>query len=1310
MTPTRFCWSLGLLTATMACGPHPKPYTTYTITASGSHVIITPGGLMNVKAGSTQAFSLLAEENYALSSAVGGTCPSGNWMGNVYTTGPIESDCTLSFSAMLESFTVTPSGTHVMINPSLPQLVDGGGTAAFTVTADTGYTTAQAAGGTCAAGSWTGAVYTTGPVSMNCTVTFSAGIDTFQVSASGDGNETITPSGSQSVSYGATQSFTVVASTGYSTSAAVGGTCAAGSWSENVYTTGPVTGDCTVVFGATLLQFQVTAMGDSWETFTPTTAQTVSYGQTQSFTVAPDTGYMLGAVAGTCPSGSWSGSVYTTGPIVATCTVAFAATLETFQVSSSGDGWETISPSSPQAVAYGQQQTFTVTASTGYTLSQSVGGDCPAGTWSGSGYTTGPITASCSVSFTATASTYEVTPLGDSNETITPSDPQTVGYGQTQSFTVTPNSGYSLDLGVRGGCPVGIWDGYVYTTGAITADCTVTFSATQVTYQVTGSGDSNETISPSNPQTVTWGQMLSFTVTPSPGYTLLSSVGGTCPAGSWSGSVYTTGAIVRDCSAAFSASLSPALVSVSGDSNETITPDMPETVAIGSTLTYTVTANTGYTVSQAVGGTCPTGSWNGATYTTGTIASDCSVAFTATLNLYTVTPSGDGWETIAPSTPQTVSYGETQSFTVTPSVGYTVLTSVQGTCPAGTWNGDAYTTGVISADCSVIFGASQNIYSVTSSGDSHEMIQPAGTQLIGAGTSARFTVTSDAGYTATQQVGGSCPTGSWSGSVYTTAPIYSDCSVSFSATLNIYQVTPGGDGNEVFTPDTPQSVSYGGTQTFTVTADRGYALSMTATGTCPAGSWNGGAYTTGVITGDCSVSFTATPITFRVSATSSDGWETVSPTGPQIVLQGATQTFTVTPAAGYTVSTAVTGTCPAGSWSADVYTTGPIVADCSVSFSATAATYTVTVSGDGWETISPTAAQTVGYGSTQSYTVDPLTGYRVSTTVGGTCPAGSWTGDEWTTGPITVDCTVVFSAPRITYQVSPSGDGWETINPSGAQAIPYDTPATFTVDPLVGWAVSATVTGTCPPGSWSADVYTTGPIPGPCTVLFSAALESYQVTVSGDGNETINPSAPQTLAYCETATVTVTPDSGEAISWLPGGTCAAGSWSGSDYTTGSVTGDCSVEITSLTPFLQAQSWSTMTSSSAGILYPQVVTGATDSEQFAYSDSSAEVHSDQTFTFQATSAADRTITFAFDYKGFHAYYLATAGLTAFADGPDGTTTVVIVPESTTNGNFEFRGTAMLNVSAGYAFGFVADGSNEDSTETLHGTITLSTISD
>ena len=67
--------------------------------------------------------------------------------------------------------------------------------------------------------------------------------------------------------------------------------------------------------------------------------------------------------------------------------------------------------------------------------------------------------------------TFTVTPYAGSGGSINPSTVQTVNYGSTIAFTVTPNSSYSIASVT--GCG-GSLSGNTYTTGTITADCAVT--------------------------------------------------------------------------------------------------------------------------------------------------------------------------------------------------------------------------------------------------------------------------------------------------------------------------------------------------------------------------------------------------------------------------------------------------------------------------------------------------------------------------------------------------------------------------------------------------------------------------------------------------------------------------------------------------------------------------------------------------------------------------------------------------------------------------------------------------------------------
>lgn len=70
----------------------------------------------------------------------------------------------------------------------------------------------------------------------------------------------------------------------------------------------------------------------------------------------------------------------------------------------------------------------------------------------------------------------------------------------------------------------------------------------------------------------------------------------------------------------------------------------------------------------------------------------------------------------------------------------------------------------------------------------------------------------------------------------------------------------------------------------------------------------------------------------------------------------------------------------------------------------------VTVSGDALLTIDPSTVQTVAYGESVSFEVAAAARFKASATVGGTCPAGAWADTVYTTGAITSDCTVMFTA------------------------------------------------------------------------------------------------------------------------------------------------------------------------------------------------------------------------------------------------------------------------------------------------------------
>ena len=491
---------------------------------------------------------------------------------------------TVTIQAPQVSHTVTASaGAGGTISPT-SRSVPNGQTTTFTVTPNAGFTAAASGCG----GSLSGTTYTTGVITGACTVSATFTANTYTVTATAGSNGSITPP-SRSVPHGQTTTFTVTPNAGFTAAASGCG----GSLSGTTYTTGAITGACTVSATFSAQNAVVTATAGSGGTITPT-SRTVPIGQIISFTITPNAGYSPN-VSHNCGGGNFSGTTLTVGPITGNCAVSATFSLQSYTVSTTAGANGSISAG--KTVNHGQSTTFTVTPNAGYTASASGCG----GSLSGTTYTTGVITAACTVSATFSQQSYAVSTSAGANGSI--SAGKTVNHGQSTTFTVTPNAGYTASASGCGGS----LSGTTYTTGVITAACTVSATFSQQSYAVSTSAGANGSISAG--KTVNHGQSTTFTVTPNAGYTAAASGCG----GSLSGTTYTTGVITAACTVSATFSQQSYAVSTSAGANGSISAG--KTVNHGQSTTFTVTPNAGYTASASGCG----GSLSGTTYTTGVI-------------------------------------------------------------------------------------------------------------------------------------------------------------------------------------------------------------------------------------------------------------------------------------------------------------------------------------------------------------------------------------------------------------------------------------------------------------------------------------------------------------------------------------------------------------------------------------------------------------------------------------------------------------------------------------------------------------------
>ncbi|WOP16491.1 IPTL-CTERM sorting domain-containing protein [Ottowia sp. SB7-C50] len=416
-----------------------------------------------------------------------------------------------------------------------------------------------------------------------------------------------------------------------------------------------------------------------------------------------------------------------------------------------------------------------------------------------------------------------------------------VTHGQTTTCTAAANAGYTLSQ--ISGCGGAVGSASPYTTGAVTGACTVTATFTKNTYAITGTASPAVGGSVScAPASVTYGGGSTCTASASPGYTF-SFFGGDC-----SGTMCNLTNIQAN--KAVTGTFTQNTYTVTGTASPaaggTVTC-LPSSMTYNGTSSCTATASPGYTFS-AFSGDCI-----GATCNLTNIQANKTVTGTFTQNTYAVTGAADPAAGGSVSCTSPVTHGQTTSCTATANPGY-ALSQISG-C-GGTASGiSPYTTGVVTAACTVTATFTQNTYSITGTASPPEggtvRCSPTSVNYNG---SSNCTATASTGYTF------SAFSGDCSGAACNLSNIQTNKALTATFTQNTYAVTgtasPAAGGTVTCAPS---PVTHGQTATCTVSTNAGFTLSDVAG--CGGMAGASASYTTGPVTAACTVTASYTAIT-----------------------------------------------------------------------------------------------------------------------------------------------------------------------------------------------------------------------------------------------------------------------------------------------------------------------------------------------------------------------------------------------------------------------------------------------------------------
>lgn len=170
----------------------------------------------------------------------------------------------------------------------------------------------------------------------------------------------------------------------------------------------------------------------------------------------------------------------------------------------------TITPQGTVTVNYGGSQTFIMTPNEGYSIVDVVVDGTSVGAIST--YTFTNVTANHTI---AASYTYTIIASAGAGGAITPIGAVTVNPGASQTFTITPITGYHITNVVVDGISIGAVN--TYTFNNVTANHTITSSFSNK-YTITVTADIGGYITPSGAVKVNPGVSQTFTITPNTGY------------------------------------------------------------------------------------------------------------------------------------------------------------------------------------------------------------------------------------------------------------------------------------------------------------------------------------------------------------------------------------------------------------------------------------------------------------------------------------------------------------------------------------------------------------------------------------------------------------------------------------------------------------------------------------------------------------------------------------------------------------------------------------------------------------------------
>lgn len=482
-------------------------------------------------------------------------------------------------------------------------------------------------------------------------------------------------SGENSVEYGSNYTFTVIPDACYE----IGTVTVNGSEvildANNSYTIQNVTAEQTINATFNRISYTITASAGNGGTISPAGDVEVNCGESKSFSIAANEGYMISDVL---VDGQSIGaqSAYTFTNVNANHSIS--ATFEEIPpeeiviVVNADSNGGSVYPSGTQTITEGENFTFIVTPNACYEIGTVTVNGTAVELDANNSYTITNVTSEQAINVTFNQIVYTIAASAENGGTINANN--TANCGENFTFSVTPDNCYEIGTVTVNGNAVDLDANNSYTIENVTADQNINVNFNLLSYTITASAGNGGTITPSGDVNVDCGESKVFAIAANEGYMISDVLVDGQSVGTQSSYTFTNVDADHTISATFAEIPDNHIViTVNADTEGgSVSPSGTQSIEQGEDFTFNVTPNACYVIgSVTVNGTAVTLDDNNS-YTINNVTTEQTINVTFNLITYTITASAGNGGTITPAGDVVVNCGESKTFTITANEGYEI--------------------------------------------------------------------------------------------------------------------------------------------------------------------------------------------------------------------------------------------------------------------------------------------------------------------------------------------------------------------------------------------------------------------------------------------------------------------------------------------------------------------------------------------------------------------------------------------------------------------------------------------------------------